>query len=1177
MSKTQESPKDSKDPKGGGKIRVFALAAELNVDTKAVLEFCKELGYGTIKNQLSGLEHEQVDAIRDRVKKGARPSHAGPAHAPTPPKPVAPPKLDSKIPTLSKPKTLPSKPTAPPVAEAPVAPPAIPAAVPAAAAPEKAPPKPVTAPVAESTPVVPPAVKPADIEVAKPEVPTHAPIAPPEPAHVAHAAAPAAAKPTEPVTPPAVTVTHHEVAALAAVTHEPAAAVEPKTVAPTAPREPVHEPAAVVAEAAAPTTQPASARPNPQMPPPLAPRGVPNLNARGPVPGNKPPVLGGNRPPVVLPPKPPGAPQTSGGPPKPPVQAGPPAGHTPPVRPQPAFGPAGAIPPRSGPSAPPPFGGARPGAPGQGQGHAGSGGARPPFGPGGPPRQGGPGMGGGGGSTRAGGLPHRTGGPGGPRGGPGPAASGPRPAAGAGGPPGAAKTVKLSPEQIERLRLLERKRGEKISIQDIPKATAAPAAPAGEGAKPGGLAPGGPARPGRPMGEGGEADDGKGGKRPGEVAGRDQRHKTRQDKGRQHRPLTDRSAIIIGTGGRVDMIETQHGSRIKKHRGKQHVKPPKVVTGGRIEIALPITVRTLSETIGMKVGELILKLKNLTNSLFTINSGVEFEVAEMIAIEKKIELVAKKQVTAESSLEATITERKASANQLPRPPIVTIMGHVDHGKTSLLDRIRQQYGLSSDVVSTEAGGITQVLRAWRVEKGGKSTTFLDTPGHEAFTKMRARGANVTDIAVIVVSASDGVMPQTEEAIAHARAADVDIIVAINKVDLPDANIDKTRRQLYQLNLLPDTMGGDVPFVECSAKTGKGIDELLDSVAVLAELAELTADPTQAGSGTCLEAYLEGDRGVIATLLVQNGTLSKGDVVLCGATFGRVRAMYDDLGRPIEEAGPSTPVKFIGLDEVPDADDPFYVVDNIATAREIAGKRRERRSETDRFKFQAVNLDKLKEQNAKIKITELKVILKAEARGSVEAIKKELEKLVHEEVRVRVLHAAIGAISESDITLALTSPENTMIVGFNVTADDAALKLAEQRGISLREYQIIYNLVDDVKAALEGRLKPVEEVVHLGRAIVRETFKISKTGTIAGCYVTSGTIERNAKVRVIRDGTVLYPPAEKTASLDSLKRFKDDAKEVREGFECGMKIAGFDDIKVGDVIEAYRIEIRQRTL
>jgi translation initiation factor IF-2 len=721
-----------------------------------------------------------------------------------------------------------------------------------------------------------------------------------------------------------------------------------------------------------------------------------------------------------------------------------------------------------------------------------------------------------------------------------------------------------------------------VAIQDIHKVTAPPTG------GPPGSAPPGPGRPGRaapakPSGDEGEGDDdkkGTGGKRPGEVAGRDARTKARHDKGRQSRPTTDRGSIIIGAGGTVDMIEEQHGSRIKKHRGRQIAKKPASVVGGKVEITLPITVRSLSESIGMKANELLLKLKNLTNSLYTINSNVEFEVAELVATERNIELVSKKQETVEEEVERTLRERAEKsdpANLKPRPPIVTIMGHVDHGKTSLLDKIRQQYGLQSDVVSTEAGGITQVLRAWRVEKDGKSTTFLDTPGHEAFTKMRARGANVTDIAVIVVAATDGVMPQTEEAVAHAKAADVDIIVAINKVDLPGANPDKVKNQLFNLGLSPEDLGGDVPVIYTSAVTGQGVDKLLDTIGLMAEFAELKADPTLAGSGTCLEAYKEGDRGVVATLLVQNGTLRKGDVLLCGATYGRVRAMHDDLGRPIDEAGPSTPVRVIGLDDVPDADDPFYVVDDVGTAQEIAERRKQQKHEASMVKFGPRSLDTLKESHARAKISELKVILKAEARGSVEAIKKELEKLVHEEVRARVLHSGIGAITESDVTLALTSPEDTMIVGFNVTADDAALKLAEQKGVQIREYQIIYNLVDDVKAALEGRLKPIEEVVHLGRAVVRETFKISKVGTIAGCYVTTGTIERSARVRVIREGAVIYPPGEKVVGLDSLKRFKDDVREVREGFECGMKITGFDDVKVGDVIEAFKIETRQRTL
>jgi translation initiation factor IF-2 len=768
---------------------------------------------------------------------------------------------------------------------------------------------------------------------------------------------------------------------------------------------------------------------------------------------------------------------------------------------------------------------------------------------------------------------------------------GPRPPAPA-PKPGQGGSVKLTLDQIKKLREMEQKRGQKVSTGDVTKhiIDAPPGGdkpPTGDRGGPGTRAPDrGPPRPGVGRPGGGESEeDKKKGAGGAAVSGRGGRHAARQSRDRSS---ADKGSIIIGAGGQVEMSEQQWGSRkgpraallAKMKRRSQ--APGTIKKEGPVEITLPITLRSLSEAIGVKLGELSKQLLKETNQLYGAASQVEFDVAELIAINKGITLVQKR---VKSPKELLLEEFEKQANDVdpeklrPRPPIVVIMGHVDHGKTSLLDKIRAEYGLESDVVSTEAGGITQVLRAWRVEKDGKPVTFLDTPGHEAFTKMRARGANVTDIAVIVVAATDGVRPQTEEAINHARAADVDIIVAINKIDMPNANIEKTRRELYQLNLLPDNMGGDIQFVETSAVTGQGIGDLLDAIGIQAELADppLTADPEHKPSGTCLEAYLDGDRGVMATLLVRQGTLRKGDVILCGASHGRVRAMYDDLGQPITEAGPSTPVKVFGLDVVPDADDPFYFVEDITKAAEIAEAERKLIREQELFKFSPVSLDALRTQNAKVKITELKVILKAEARGSVEAIKKELEKLVHEEVRCKVLHAGIGAITESDVTLALTSPADTLVIGFNVTADDAALRLAEARGISLREYQIIYNLVDDVKAALEGRLKPIEEVVHLGRAIIRETFKVSKVGTIAGCYVTSGVIERSARVRVIRGGTVIFPPAERTAGLDSLKRFKDDAKEVREGFECGMKITGFDDVKVDDVIEAYRIDIKQRTL
>jgi translation initiation factor IF-2 len=566
---------------------------------------------------------------------------------------------------------------------------------------------------------------------------------------------------------------------------------------------------------------------------------------------------------------------------------------------------------------------------------------------------------------------------------------------------------------------------------------------------------------------------------------------------------------------------------------------------------------------------LLFRLKDATGgAALTINSTIEPDIAETVALELGCELEIKRPLDAEEEALAALRATNGQEKLVARAPVVTVMGHVDHGKTSLLDKIRH-----SDVAGSEAGGITQVIRAWRVEHGGHPITFLDTPGHEAFTKMRARGAQVTDIAVIVVAADDGVMPQTEEAINHARAANVPIVIAINKIDLPNANVNRTRQQLYALQIIPDNMGGDVPFIETSAATGKGIDELLDNLSVVAEtLLELKANPDHAATGTCLEAMLSEGEGVRATLLVRDGTLHRGDIVLCGATFGRVRAMYDDLGRPIQDAGPSLPVRITGLDDVPNADDPFIVVPDFSLARSVADKRKSRIQESSLNKRGPARLEALTEA----KIAELKIILKADFRGSIEAIRKEMEKLQHAEVRVRILHAGIGAITESDVQLALTSPKDTVIVGFNVVPDERARALADEKAIQIRQYDIIYHLTDDIRAALEGKLKPREEVIHLGRAVVRETFKISRVGTIAGCYVTQGTIERAAKVRLIREGVVIYPPGDRTVGLESLKRFKEDVREVREGFECGLKIAGYDDVKVGDVIEAFRVEQILRT-
>jgi translation initiation factor IF-2 len=654
----------------------------------------------------------------------------------------------------------------------------------------------------------------------------------------------------------------------------------------------------------------------------------------------------------------------------------------------------------------------------------------------------------------------------------------------------------------------------------------------------------------------------------GGVPGREARHQARND-----RQAARKKGLDVPDPKRVStavLIENEPVThRVKNRRPGLRPKrqEPTMPRKGKVPIQLPITVRSLSEAVGVRSNDLISRLMG-QGLLVTINAVIDPDIAEAIALELGCELDVKKQADAEEQLLAEAKKPDNPEDLVPRAPIVTIMGHVDHGKTSLLDRIRK-----SNVTATEAGGITQVIRAWRVEHDGKWITFLDTPGHEAFTKMRARGAHVTDIAVIVVAADDGVMPQTEEAINHAKASGVSIVVAINKVDLPNANLRKTEQQLYSLGLIPDNMGGDVPFVQTSAATGKGIDDLLETLSVVAELKELKANPKKPATGTCLEAYLNEGEGVFATILVQDGTLRKGDVVVCGASSGRVRAMYDDLGRHIEEAGPSVPVRITGLDEVPNADDPFAVVSDLSRAAEIAEKRMDKLREANVTRREAVRLEDI----SQIKIAELKVILKADFRGSIEAIRKELEKLHHEEVRVRILHAAIGGITESDVQLALTSPQDTIIVGFNVVPDDRARALAEERGVQMRQYDIIYKLTEDIRSALEGKLKPREEIVHLGRAVVRETFKISRVGTIAGCSVTQGVIERSAKVRVIRSGVVIYPPAERTVGLESLKRFKEDVRDVRAGFECGLKVNGYDDIKVDDVIEAYRIEQVQRTL
>jgi translation initiation factor IF-2 len=586
------------------------------------------------------------------------------------------------------------------------------------------------------------------------------------------------------------------------------------------------------------------------------------------------------------------------------------------------------------------------------------------------------------------------------------------------------------------------------------------------------------------------------------------------------------------------------------------------------EIEPPITIRGLSLAIGVKANDLIRKLMAM-NQLTTINASLDDDLATMLAMEFGVELEVIHPRTAEDDLLDSFAAASAAEHLQPRPPVITILGHVDHGKTSLLDRIRK-----SRVVESESGGITQHIGAYQVESNGRPITFVDTPGHEAFTSMRARGANVTDIVVLVVAADDGVMPQTVEAIAHAKAADVPIVVALNKIDLPNvdtpANINKIYGELSQQGLNPVEWGGDTEVIKTSATTGLGIPELLATLETIAELHELKADPSRPATGTCLEASLSEGRGVVASVLVQDGTLKVGDVIVCGDGFGRVRALFDDKGRSIEEAGPSTPVEVSGLDVVPSAGENFGVVHDIAAAREVAEARRIRARDLAHADRQAVTLENLYSKMAEKKLKNLNLILKADVQGSIEALTKELEKLQNEEVPIRVLLKAVGGISESDIVLADAS--QAIVIGFRVAPEDRAVALAEEKKIEIRRYDIIYQVTDDIKKAVEGMLVPEVKEVHLGRAVVRQVFKISKVGAVAGCFVTQGTIERSAKVRLIREGREIYKGA-----IEALKRFKDDVKEVPQNFECGIKIGNFDDVKVDDVIEAYRVDIIRRTL
>jgi len=578
----------------------------------------------------------------------------------------------------------------------------------------------------------------------------------------------------------------------------------------------------------------------------------------------------------------------------------------------------------------------------------------------------------------------------------------------------------------------------------------------------------------------------------------------------------------------------------------------------QLKVMIPdeIVVSELASRLKVTATEVIKKLMGL-GVMASINEVVDFDTAALVAEELGAKVEKEVHVTIEERLIETDEDPEESLQE--RCPVVVVMGHVDHGKTSILDRIRNAH-----VTDTEAGGITQHIGAYQVEYEGKKITFLDTPGHEAFTAMRARGANVTDIAILVVAADDGIMPQTIESINHAKAAGVSIIVAINKMDKEGADPDRVKQQLTEQSLVVEEWGGDVIAVPVSAKTGMGIDELLENILLVAEVKELKANPDRLARGTVVEARLDKGKGPVATLLVQNGTLKSGDVIIAGTSVGRIRTMTNDKGRSIKEAGPSTPVEITGLGEVPSAGDVFNAVADEKLARELVEQRKHEAKEEQFQQHQKVTLDNLFSQIAEGEMKELPIIVKADVQGSVEAVKQSLEKLSNDEVRVKVIHGGVGAVSESDVMLANAS--NAIIVGFNVRPDPVAKQNAEQSGVDIRLYRIIYDAIEEITDAMKGMLAPKYREVETARIEVRQVYKISNVGTVAGSYVLDGKVGRNNEIRVVRDGIVIAED-----KMSSLKRFKDDAKEVAAGFECGITLEKFTDIKEGDIFEAFYME------
>ena len=578
----------------------------------------------------------------------------------------------------------------------------------------------------------------------------------------------------------------------------------------------------------------------------------------------------------------------------------------------------------------------------------------------------------------------------------------------------------------------------------------------------------------------------------------------------------------------------------------------------QLKISIPdeITVGELATRLKQSAAKVVAKFMQM-GEMHAISDVVDFDTAALIAEEFHAKVEHEVHVSIEERL--FVQEEDNAADLVERPPVVVVMGHVDHGKTSILDAIRK-----TNVTKGEAGGITQAIGAYQVKSNDSVITFLDTPGHEAFTSMRALGANMTDIAVLVVAADDGIMPQTIESINHAKAANVKLIVAINKMDKPTANPERVKEQLTKYEIVPEDWGGDVACIPVSAVTGMGISDLLERIALEAEVMELKANPSRRGKGAVVEARLDKGQGPIATLLVQNGTLHKGDCLIAGTAVGRVRTMRNDKGQEITEAGPSTPVEITGLTEVPEAGELFEAVEDERLARELADKRTTEAKEKQFAAYTKVTLDNLFDQMAANDMKELPIIVKADVQGSAEAVKQSLEKISNDEVRVRVIHAGVGAISKSDVSLADAS--NAIIIGFNVRPDAVAKAEAEQTGVEMRMYRVIYDAINDVSDAMKGMLAPKVREVALGEAQVRQVYKISSVGTVAGCRVTDGKITRDAQLRLVRDGIVICEDA-----IASLKRFKDDAKEVAAGFECGITLAKFQDIKEGDVFECFKME------